>query len=245
MVPFIKSACKKIIKSVVPPDLQHWIRAERRNLPHRVEPFRRSFGLGYGQCIDRYYTELFLSQHAKDISGHVLELQDNSYTRRFGGNRVDRSDVLDIRPDYPGATLIADLSKPTGIPSNTFDCIILTMTLPCIYDVRAAISEVHRILKPGGIVLSTFPGIAQICRYGMERWGDYWRFTTLSAQKLFSEIFASESVETEAYGNVLAAVGLLHGLVVGEVSPQQLDHRDRDYELVITVRAMKRYSDTE
>jgi SAM-dependent methyltransferase len=239
MGPVIKSVCKKIIKSVMPPDLQHWIRAERRKLPHRIEPFRRNFGLGYGQCIDRYYIERFLSQHSKDIYGRVLELQDNSYTRRFGGSRVEQSDVLDIRPGHPGATITADLSKPTSIPSDTFHCVILTQTLPFIYDVRAAIAEVHRILKPGGVVLGTLPGIAQIARYGMDRWGDYWRFTTLSAQKLFAESFPLECLQLEAYGNVLAAVGLLHGLVAEELSPEQLNYRDRDYEVTITVRTMK------
>src|ERR671924_122686 len=118
MTAALKRASKKIIKSVLSKNIQHWIRAERRKLPHRVEPFRRSFGLGYGQCIDRYYTELFLSQHAKDIYGHVLELQDNTYTCRFGGSRVEKSDVLDIRPGHPGATVTADLSKPTSIPSD-------------------------------------------------------------------------------------------------------------------------------
>jgi SAM-dependent methyltransferase len=239
MVSILKSVGKKVIKSVLPTDLQQWIRVERRNLPHRVEPFRRSFGLGYGQCIDRYYIERFLSQHSKDIYGHVLELQDNTYTCRFGGSRVEKSDVLDIRPGHPGATITADLSKPTSIPSDTFNCIILTQTLPFIYDVRAAVAEVHRLLKPGGVVLATLPGIAQIARYGMDRWGDYWRFTTLSAQKLFAEMFPSESLELEAHGNVLAAVGLLHGLVAEELSPEQLNYRDRDYEVTITVRAMK------
>jgi SAM-dependent methyltransferase len=235
----VQSVSKKIIKSMLPPGLQHWIRVERRQLPHRVEPFRRSFGLGYGQCIDRYYIERFLSQHSKDIYGHVLELQDNNYTRRFGGSSVEKSDVLDIRPGHPGATITADLSKPTSIPSNTFDCVILTQTLPFIYDVRAAIAEVHRILTPGGVVLGTLPGIAQIARYGMDRWGDYWRFTSLSAQMLFAEMFPSESLELEAYGNVLAAVGLLHGLVAEELSPEQLNYRDPDYEVTITVRARK------
>ena len=34
-----------------------------------------------------------------------------------------------------------------------------------------------RILKPGRVLLTTLPGISQLCRYGMDRWGDFWRFS--------------------------------------------------------------------
>jgi SAM-dependent methyltransferase len=230
---------EKLFMTMLPTRVQQWLRMERRRLPHRLDPFRRNFGLGYGQCIDRYYIERFLAEHTTDIHGHVLELQNDNYTRRFGGERVRKSDVLDIRPGYPGATITANLAKADGIRSNSFDCIILTQTLPFIYETRAVIGEIHRLLKPGGVVLSTFPGIAQISRYGMEQWGDYWRFTTLSARVLFSERFTPDRVEVCAHGNVLVAMALLHGLVVEELLPGQLDYVDPDYEVSITVRAGK------
>ena len=73
----------------------------------------------------------------------------------------------------------------------------------------------------------------------MERWGDYWRFTTLSARRLFEEIFAKSNVTVQAYGNVLTAIAFLEGLVVNELRREELDHLDADYELLITVRAKK------
>src|SRR5438094_591226 len=74
----------------------------------RLEPLTRSFGYDRGQPIDRYYIKKFLSQHVNDISGHVVEVGDDRYTRRFGGNRVTKSDVLD--QDHPDSnpTIIAD-----------------------------------------------------------------------------------------------------------------------------------------
>jgi len=230
---------KRSVLAMLPRPVQHWLRMERRALPHRLHPFRRNYGLGSGQCVDRYYIERFLAEHATDIHGHVLEIQDDQYTRRFGAERVRQSDVLDIRPGYPGATICADLSKPTNIASDTFDCVILTQTLNVVYEVRSVIREVHRILKPGGIVLATVPGIAQISRYSMKNWGDYWRFTTLSACKLFGEVFPPERIEVHAHGNVLGAMALLHGLVTEELLPEQLDYTDPDYEVSITVRAVK------
>jgi SAM-dependent methyltransferase len=248
---FIKAAAK----AVLPPSSRAWILARKpfvdrlsfsftrrwsrfRSL-RRLKPVRPSFGWGYGQCIDRYYIENFLLRHAADVYGRVLELSDNTYTRRYGGQRVVRSDVLYAVPD-PQATIVADLASPDHtIPSQIFDCIILTQTLELIYDVRAALRTLYRILKPGGVLLATFPGIRNISRWDMEHWGEHWRFTTLSASKLFNEVFPEENVTVEAFGNVLTTVAFLHGLVTEELRQKELDYHDPDYEMLIVVRAVK------
>lgn len=205
----------------------------------RLEPISHVFGFDRGMPIDRYYIEAFLATHAGDIRGSVLEIGDSTYTRRFGGERVIRSDVLHVRDDNPKATIVADLTRADHIPSDTFDCIILTQTLQFIYNVRAALRTLHRVLKPAGVVLVTFPGISQISRYDMDKWGEYWRFTTLSARRLFEEVFPSENLQVEAYGNVLVAVAFLHGLAAEELRREELDYHDPDYEVVLTVRAGK------
>ena len=205
----------------------------------RLEPVSRIFGLDRGLCIDRYYIESFLARHAGDIQGRVLELADNDYTLKFGGARVTRSDILHLTPDNPRATIVADLTAANAIPSETFDSIVCTQTLQFIFDVRAALKTLYRILKPKGTLLATFPGISQISRYDMERWGEYWRFTSLSARRLFEEIFPASRVEVEAHGNVLTAVAFLHGIASEELRCEEMDHCDPDYEILITVRAIK------
>jgi SAM-dependent methyltransferase len=205
----------------------------------RVTPISREFGLDRGQCIDRYYIETFLLRYAADICGRVLEVGDDSYTRKFGGSRVSRSDVLNLRSGDPKTTLVGDLTNAQHITSEAFDCIVFTQTLQFIYDVRAALGHLHRILRPGGVLLATSAGISQISRYDMERWGDYWRFTTLSMRRIFDECFPGATIEVQAYGNVLAVIAFLEGLSAAELRREELDHRDPDYELLITVRAVK------
>lgn len=95
------------------------------------------------------------------------------------------------------------------------------------------------MLKPGGVVLATIPGISPISRYDMERWGQYWSFTTLSAQRLFEEIFPPANVIVEGHGNVLAAASFLYGMSAQELRQAELDQHDPDYEVVIMVRAVK------
>jgi SAM-dependent methyltransferase len=205
----------------------------------RVRPISRQFGFDRGLPIDRYYIENFLSAHASDIRGHVLEIGEDTYTRRFGKERVSSADVLHVAGGNPATTIVGDLSSADHIPSDAFDCIILTQTLQLIYDVRAAMRTLYRILKPTGVVLATFPGITQIPR--SEPWSAswYWSFTEPSALRLFSEVFSEAQVEVQGYGNVLSAACFLFGLATQELQREELDYRDADYDLVITVRATK------
>jgi len=205
----------------------------------RITPVSKEFGLERGGAIDRCYIEDFLSRHAADICGHVLEIGDDRYIRKLGGGRVTRADVLNLHPGNPGTTLVADLANAGNIPASCFDCIILTQTLQFIYDLRAAVIHLHRMLNPHGRLLATLPGISQISRYDMDRWGDFWRFTNLSAKRLFEESFGAGNVMVQSYGNVLAAVAFLEGLAPAELTAKELDYVDPDYQLLIAVRAIK------
>jgi SAM-dependent methyltransferase len=148
--------------------------------------------------------------------------------------------VLHVVEGNPQATMVADLADGASLPSDSFDCIICTQTLMFIYDVRAAISTLHRILKSGGVLLVTVAGVShQISRYDAERWGDYWRFTSLSMRRLLEEVFPPASILVETYGNVMAAMALLQGLAVADLSGRELDEHDPDYEVTIGIKAVK------
>jgi SAM-dependent methyltransferase len=205
----------------------------------RLQPISPYWGSERGLPIDRYYIERFLTTHSRDIGGQVMEIGDDTYTRMFGGDRVIQSHVLHVAESKSKVTIVGDLTNADHIPGNSFDCMILTQTLQTIYDVPAVVRTVHRILRPGGVVLVTMPGISKISRYDMDRWGYYWSFTTGSARRLFEIAFPADHVQVSAHGNVLAAIGFLHGLAKEELSEKELDYVDPDYELLICVRAVK------
>ena len=159
------------------------------------------------------------------IQGRVLEIGDSTYTRRFGGERVTASDVLHLQVGHPQATIIADLTSADHVPSNAFDCIILTQTLQFIYDVRAAIRTLYRILKPGGVVLATFSGISHTNDL---EWGGswYWNFTTLSAQRLFCRsLFAGQYPDSGRVADMSSQQSSCscYGLAADELQPAELD----------------------
>ena len=208
----------------------------------RVEPISRDWGEDRGGPVDRYYIEGFLKANGADIHGRVLEIAEDVYTRWFGGDKVTQIDILAYdESENPNATFIADLTSADHIPSNTFDCVIVTQTLQLVYDVRAAIRTIHRILKPGGIALVTAPGISQVNRHGTQPWGDYWcwNFTALCLRRLFREHFPADAVTVQSHGNVLVATAFLFGLGRGELTRAEMDHHDPDYEVLIAVRAQK------
>ena len=201
----------------------------------RLIPISKEWGFDRGLPVDRYYIERFLQRHAVSIRGRVLEVGDNAYTRRFGGDRVTNSDVLNLNAS-PGTTIQADLASAPHIPSDSFDCIIFTQTLQYFYDLRSAVATLHRTLRPDGVLLATFPGITHT-QDGAQHW--CWSLTPNSARRLFGEVFPPEAVQVEGYGNVLAAISFLHGVAAEELKSWELDFRYPAFDVTIALRASK------
>jgi SAM-dependent methyltransferase len=197
------------------------------------------YGESRGQCIDRYYIEGFLTLYANNVRGHVLDFSDDTYARKFGGAKTTKVDVLHLSADNPNATIVADLAHGDKIPSDTFDCILCTQVLHCIYDVDAAVRTLYRVLKPGGVVLVTAPGIQKIDSEDIRNEQEYWRFTSLCLRRLFEKVFPEGHVEVKAYGNPLTAIAFLHGLAVEDLRRKDLDYFHPDYEVSIALRAVK------
>ena len=205
----------------------------------RLTPISRDWGFDRGTPIDRFYIERFIAAHATDIRGRVLEVANNDYTLRYGGDRVTCSDVLHPVEGNPRATVIADLARPDASLEGSFDCIICTQTLQLIFEVNRTVTQLHRWLRPGGVLLASVPGISQISREDMEQTGDYWRFTGASVRQLFSAEFGDGAVEVEVLGNVLASVAFLHGISSEECDEASLLQADPQFQMLMTVRAVR------
>jgi peptidoglycan/xylan/chitin deacetylase (PgdA/CDA1 family) len=135
--------------------------------------------------------------------------------------------------------VVADLRRATSIESATYDCIILTQTLHVIGDMRAALQECYRILKPAGVLLATFPAASRVClEYGEE--GDCWRMTPAGARALFRSSFAPSVMSCDVFGNVLTNTAFLHGLGAAELTDDEFDRHDPYFPALTGVRAKKR-----
>lgn len=204
----------------------------------RLTPFSFEFGYDRGGPVDRYYIENFLGRTATRIKGRTLEIGDNYYTTKFGGQNIRQSDILHVDETNPNATFVGDLSNAPFLPGNSFDCIVLTQTLHLIYDYKAAIQTCYRILKPGGCLLATVPGITPI-DHGEWKKTWYWSFTHAAMVKVFEESFPSKDVKVESFGNIFVATAFLYGMGLPEVDKKTLDHTDEHYPVIVTIEAVK------
>ncbi len=203
-----------------------------------TEPVNLAFGMDRGTPVDRNYLDRFLAERSTVITGRAMEVGGSDYLERFGHD-LTSIDVLHVAEGSAGATIVADLTSCPQIPDDSFDCIVLTQTLHYVFDMRAAVAEIYRILAPGGTVLCTVPGLSQISRYDMDLWGDRWRLTSLSARELFTTAFPEDQVKVETFGNALAGLCFIEGIPAERLSIKELAVNDPDYQILVAVEARK------
>jgi SAM-dependent methyltransferase len=204
----------------------------------RTVPISDDYGYDRGTPIDRVYIERFLTEHAPRIRGRTLEVVDDKYTAHFGAHRTVQRDIIDLDPENARATIVGDFTKLGAEWANTFDTIVLTQTLHLIYDLQMAVSSLYRLLKSGGAVLVTVPGLTPIDQHKeYDTW--YWSLTEVSARRLFSDVFGSNSTHVATYGNICSAVCFLQGLAAEELKPDMLNLRDRHFPVTIGICATK------
>ncbi|MEO6915545.1 MAG: methyltransferase domain-containing protein [Chitinophagaceae bacterium] len=226
----LKTAAKKILKFLKPKinfgDLD------------RTSPLSTAFGYDRGGPVDRYYIENFLKSNASLIKGRVLEIGDNEYTLKYGGAQVTQSDIFHVDETNTAAAYTGDISNAPHVPDNLYDCIICTQTLQLIYDYKGAIATCHRILKPGGSLIITVPGLSHVAQ---DIWGEYWlwSFTSRSIRLILGEQFKEEKVKLQTFGNVLVATAFLYGIGLPEISKKKMEVYDKHYQLIIAGIATK------
>lgn len=200
------------------------------------EPLSDHYGLDRGTPVDRQYVEAFLQARRAGIRGSVLEVQDNAYTTRYGGDRVDQSSVVDIDATNPRATLIADLEVVGSLPPDAYDCIILTQTLHLLRRAGRCIENCFAAMRPGGLFLVTAPSVSRVSPTYPD--SDFWRFTPAGIAELFNRHWPDD-FRVEAFGNLGTCIAFLIGQVVEELPDADLDHHDPRFPLTVAVEATK------
>lgn len=204
-----------------------------------IEPVSRDFGYDRGNPVDRFYIENWLQDRSGDVKGHVLEVSEDAYSKRFGGSKITRQDVIHLNLSDPPITIVGDLTIPGVMPDNTFDCIIITQTLQMIFNLEDAVTRLHAALKPGGVLLLTVPGITQL---ESGEWGEAWcwSFTQRSIRELFGKKFDLDAMNIQTYGNHFAAIAYLTGAALEEIDTKKLEKVDMTYPMIVALRAQKR-----
>lgn len=111
-------------------------------------PLRKTF--------HRYLLEKILKEHSSLIKGEILDA--GSRNRRYDQLFEGRVRACDLVPHEELGVEKQDLTALT-YPDNGFDSIICIEVLQYLRleNFRKALSEIHRVLKPGGTALVTCP----------------------------------------------------------------------------------------
>jgi len=224
--------CKIFINRVFSPAK---VFKNRLRLSFGIKPLSESWGYDRGRPVHRYYLSQFLHKFREDIHGNCLEFEKDLYASRYGKERIQKLDILHKETGNPKATIIADLTKPNEISSNQFDCIICTHVLHHIFDLVKSVSELYRILKPGGVLLVAVPHVS-MCNPSLH---ELWRFTPEGLHVLLSKVFGAENVTVYAYGNSLSTAADFRGLIVNELKKAELEYHDERFAVEVCARALK------
>lgn len=216
---------RSILTKIIWPKSAYWVATKS------MTPLSNKFGFDRGTPIDRYWIESFLSLHHNKIHGRVLEIVDDTYTRKFGV-RVTKSDVLDLDGKNKRANIIGNLKHIPAIKSQTYDCIILTHVLGMNDDYDAVISECHRILKVGGHLILTVACFSSL-HTGDIKEQPYWRFTPAGANYAVKKHF--KKVQVKSYGNVLSGQCFWVGMAQEELTKAELEYNDPNYPCIVGV----------
>ena len=186
--------------------------------------------------MDRRYIEAFIKERRRVIRGRVVEVQDNTYTMRFGADRVSASVVVDIDASNPRATVIADLEDVGSLSPDFYDCIILTQTLHLLRRPDRCIDNCFRALRPRGVLLATAPSVSRVSPTYPD--GDFWRFTPAGLAELFTRQWPGDFT-VHAFGSLRTCVAFLLGEPEEDLRDAVLDYHDPRFPLTVAVEAHK------
>jgi SAM-dependent methyltransferase len=195
-----------------------------------LRPLSDDYGWDRGTPVDRIYIERFMGQHAGDVRGICLEVKDDAYTRRFGGDGVTEADVLDVDGANPRATVVADLVEVGSMPSGRYDCFLLNQTLHLLVDPEAGLANAWSCLAPGGVMLLTVPSLGPV---DLRLAHDLWRWTPQAFDRLLARVLPDAQREVVGYGNLVTATAFLHGIAAEELAPADFARSDPRYPLVV------------
>lgn len=119
----------------------------------------------------------------------------DGYARRYVG--------IDIH-DGPAVDLIGS-AEALPVEEGTFDCAICSQVLEHAEDPQAAVGELHRVLRPGGVALASTHGVY---RYHPSP-DDYWRWTHAGLARLFCNAGGWRSIEVIPNGDLGATLSTI------------------------------------
>lgn len=147
--------------------------------------------------------------HANFLAEHVHAKPEKQLkVIEFGGSNgfvktLFNNPGYQVAPNVP----IVDVHDLSIFPRNFYDFVVLDEILEHVARPWEAVDEIHRILKPGGCLITSSPFLIAVHKVP----NDYWRFTKDGIEVLLKKF---SNVKTYSWGNSSAVTYLMKGMMV-------------------------------
>jgi SAM-dependent methyltransferase len=110
--------------------------------------------------------------------------------------------------DFEDGPAVDDVGSAESLPypDASFDLVLCTQVLEHLDDPLAAIREMHRVLRPGGVALLSTHGVHVFHPDPPDSGRDYWRWTHAGLERLLLSGGSWASIRVRAQGNAIACV---------------------------------------
>jgi SAM-dependent methyltransferase len=144
---------------------------------------------------DSVITVKALSSH---VHGKCIDIGcgDMPY-RKLIEDRAEQYDSLDMERRVPDVKFIGSVQDMNMIENSTYDSALCLEVLEHVRDPFKAVSEINRIMKPGGILVCSVPHLSRL----HEEPNDYFRYTKYGLTHLF-ESSGFEMISIEPRGGL-------------------------------------------
>jgi len=141
-----------------------------------------------------------LLRHAR---GRLIDLGCGDMPfRSFVRGQVSGYDSLDLYPRRPDVTYVGDVQDMAVVPSAAYDTALCVEVLEHVPDPFRAAREIHRILRPGGVLVMSVPHLSRL----HDEPHDYYRYTRHGVRHLLEQA-GFELLELERRGGLLSFIG--------------------------------------
>jgi SAM-dependent methyltransferase len=198
------------ISQLSPAEITSWPGAERR----------------YPPKSDRHYLVLAaLANQIREEAGKRLAGRDDARVLDIGcGEKPYLPFFSSFASDYVGVDVAegprVDIVAPAEelpFPDGSFDLVLCTQALEHVAEPGAVLSEIHRVLRPGGTALVSVPSVFLYHPDPPGSDQDYWRWTHSGLRRSVAAAGAWSAVEVRSQGEVVACLGLIVAQFVDEL----------------------------
>lgn len=142
---------------------------------------------------ERKASNALLRTWAAQVTGDVLSI--GSSTDHDGDGRRYREyfaaaksyTTSDVKP---GCDLALDVRSMPSVPDERYDALFMGGVLEHVDDIWAALSECHRVVRDGGLLLLGVPFLQPMHRAPQ----DFWRFTEYGVRYLLQRMFVIDDL---------------------------------------------------